>query len=235
MNQLTQSAQLVSMPRPRQNREQRRRQQQKQQRIKRTACVLACTIAAGVIFGSCGTSLQQSGTSAESEPVVESELVAYQTTEAPTVTNYLLDGVIPLPLDTQREIFAACGYSTQRFCMVMAIAKVETGFDTDAVGDGGKSIGMMQINTKAQADRIESLGVTDLTDPVQGASVALDFLDWIAQRLAPECPERTYGTNEIFMAYNMGYAGSQKAIAQGITSTDYSTEVYQNYLEVMGG
>jgi membrane-bound lytic murein transglycosylase MltF len=96
---------------------------------------------------------------------------------------------------------------------------------------------MMQINTTAQADRIEALGVTDLTDPVQGVTVALDFLDWIAQRLAPESPETAYGSDAIFMAYNMGYAGSQKAIAQGITSTDYSTsvrEVYQGYLETMG-
>jgi hypothetical protein len=191
-----------------------------------------------VILGICAASLWLAKATEDVEPVAESALVTFQATGDAEAAVTLLEGIIPLTLDTQSAIFAACGNSAQRFCMAMAIAQVETGFDTTAVGDGGKSIGMMQINTSAQADRIEALGITDLTDPVQGVTVALDFLDWIAQRLAPECPERTYGTDEIFMAYNMGYAGSQKAIDQGITSTDYSTsvrEVYQNYLEVMGG
>lgn len=86
----------------------------------------------------------------------------------------LLD--VPLEAETQRAIFDKCGQDARLFCAVMAISSVEGGFDPQMVGDGGDSIGMMQINTRWHTGRMEALGVTDLADPVQCAAVAIDYL-----------------------------------------------------------
>lgn len=81
-----------------------------------------------------------------------------------------------LDAETQWSIYAECGNNAQLFCTVMAIANHETGYDTNAIGDGGNSIGMMQINTPWHTERLADLGITDLTDPVQSAKVAVSIL-----------------------------------------------------------
>lgn len=111
----------------------------------------------------------------------------------------------------------------------MAIAEHESEFQPDLQGDNGQSIGMMQINTKWHTGRMEALGVTDLTDPVQCAAVAIDYLQELESRYGFE-PE----SEALLMAYNMGPSGARKALNEGRTSTDYSREimtVYQGYLE----
>lgn len=154
--------------------------------------------------------------------------------EAAELSTPLVLASVPLDYDTQTTIWEMCGQNKLLFCTVMAIAQKETRFDTDVIGDNGNSIGMMQINTKWQADRIEALGVTDLTDYRQNVAVALDYIAWIAERLFPEAPELTYGSNALFMAYNSGYAGSQNLRAQGICETEYSAECcdyFQHFME----
>ena len=136
---------------------------------------------------------------------------------------------IPLEAETQWAIYEACEYDPGLFCLVMAIAEHESGFDPETVGDGGSSLGMMQINTRWHTGRMEALGVTDLTDPVQCAAVAVDYLRELEDRYGFE-PE----SEALLMAYNMGPGGARKALKAGRTSTDYSREVmtvYQGYLE----
>ncbi len=145
----------------------------------------------------------------------------------------LLD--IDLDPETQWAIYRESGYDSSLFCTAIAIAHKETGgtFQADAVGDEGGSIGMFQINTKWHLDRMERLGVTDLTDPAQCAAVAIDYLKELADRYGFE-PE----SEALLMAYNMGPGGAKKAIEAGTTSTAYSREVwklYQGYLEEMEG
>lgn len=140
---------------------------------------------------------------------------------------------IPLEAETQWAIFEACEYDPGLFCLVMAIAEHESGFDPETVGDGGSSLGMMQINTRWHTGRMEALGVTDLTDPVQCAAVAIDYLRELEARYGFE-PE----SHELCLAYNMGPSGARKALADGITSNNYSESVlstYQNYLAEIGG
>lgn len=136
---------------------------------------------------------------------------------------------IPLEAETQWAIFEACEYDPGLFSLVMAIAEHESEFQPDLQGDNGQSIGMMQINTKWHTGRMEALGVTDLTDPVQCAAVAIDYLQELESRYGFE-PE----SEALLMAYNMGPSGARKALNEGRTSTDYSREimtVYQGYLE----
>ena len=138
----------------------------------------------------------------------------------------LLD--VPLESETQWAIFEQCGQDTDLFCAVMAIATVESGFDPQMVGDGGDSIGMMQINTRWHTGRMEALGVTDLMDPVQCAAVAIDYLLELEGELSAGP-----GDHELYIGYN---AGPSKA--KRISSTNYSREVitvYQGYLEELEG
>ena len=136
---------------------------------------------------------------------------------------------VALDAETQWAIYEACGYDPGLFSLVMAIAEHESEFKPDLQGDNGQSLGMMQINTRWHTDRMEALGVTDLTDPVQCAAVAIDYLQELESRYGFEAESEA-----LLMAYNMGPSGARKALNEGRTSTDYSREimtVYQGYLE----
>ena len=131
---------------------------------------------------------------------------------------------VPLAAETQWAIFEQCGQDADLFCSVMAIAEVESDFDANLLGDGGDSIGMMQINTRWHTGRMEALGVTDLTDPVQCAAVAIDYLIELEGELSAG-PE----DHKLYIGYNAGPSKAKRT-----SSTNYSQEVitvYQGYLE----
>ena len=52
-----------------------------------------------------------------------------------------------LEAETQWATFELCGQDTDLFCATMAIAYSESRFAANLLGDNGKSVGMMQINT----------------------------------------------------------------------------------------
>ena len=140
---------------------------------------------------------------------------------------------VALDAETQWAIYEACGYDPGLFSLVMAIAEHESEFKPDLQGDNGQSLGMMQINTRWHTDRMEALGVTDLTDPVQCAAVAIDYLQELESRYGFEAESEA-----LLMAYNMGPSGARKALNEGRTSTDDSREimtVYQGYLAELEG
>ena len=140
---------------------------------------------------------------------------------------------VALDAETQWAIYEACGYDPGLFSLVMAIAEHESEFKPDLQGDNGQSLGMMQINTRWHTDRMEALGVTDLTDPVQCAAVAIDYRQELESRYGFEAESEA-----LLMAYNMGPSGARKALNEGRTSTDYSREimtVYQGYLAELEG
>lgn len=58
--------------------------------------------------------------------------------------------------------------------VIQAMCYVESRFKADAENDG--CIGVMQIYEKWHKDRMNRLGVTDLTDPRQNMTVAVDYL-----------------------------------------------------------
>lgn len=95
-------------------------------------------------------------------------------------TPLLLDSV-PLDARTQWSIYELCGGDNSLFAAVMAIANRESHFASDAIGDEGRCVGMMQINYAFHTERIDRLGVTDLLDPVQSAAVAVDYIDELGQ------------------------------------------------------
>ena len=150
----------------------------------------------------------------ESEPVPGAET-------APCLSSINLDA------DTQASIYALCGNDKALFCAVMAIAREETGFNPTASGDSGRCVGMMQINRNFHLERMERLNVTDLTDPVQCAAVAIDYLRELSE---------TFGWVEdhgLYLAYNAGPVGAENLRQAGICSTRYTYEVLRYYREYM--
>ena len=80
--------------------------------------------------------------------------------------------------DLQRYIEEVCREYEVSAALVMAMIEIETQgtFDPETIGDDGDSIGLMQIQPKWHGERMERLGVTDLTDPRQNILVGVDFM-----------------------------------------------------------
>ena len=199
------------------------------------ALLLVLSIGAAMLTAGGGTTDKPSLSPAPTVFLVEpiSSPAEAHSSDAPQVSAPLLD--VDLDPETQWAIYHECGYDNGLFSLAMAIANRETGgtFQDDAVGDGGDSIGLFQVNTRWHTDRMERLGVTDLTDPVQCAAVAIDYLKELSDRYGFE-PE----SEALLMAYNMGPSGANNAIEAGTISTDYSREawaLYQGYLEELEG
>lgn len=185
-----------------------RRRRQRRRRIVRLATTGAvAAIAIGVVFMSAASERSRTPTAPLPSPEATDPVKILES--------------VPLDAQTQSAIFELCGSDPDTFCAIMAIARTESHFDTDAVGDNGVSIGMMQINTRWHTGRMEALGVTDLTDPVQCAAVALDYLRELSEG---------YGfgwitDHDLYMAYNMGPGNARTALNAGTTSSHYSRSV----------
>lgn len=85
---------------------------------------------------------------------------------------------------------------------------VRSGVDPNAVGDGGESIGLMQIQPKHHKKRMEELGIVSLFDPqenvILGCSILSDLYD-------------KYGNYEDALSvYNSGNTEDGKAYAERI-------------------
>ena len=139
---------------------------------------------------------------------------------------------VPLDKATQWSIYELCGDDNELFCAAMAIAYHESRFIPTVIGDNGQSISMMQVNAQWHGERMERLGTTDLTDPIQNAAVAIDYLKELTSDFGWVDGEKVY------IAYNAGCSQASEWIARGVTSTKYSREVLalqQSYLAEMEG
>lgn len=92
--------------------------------------------------------------------------------------------------------------------IVKAIIMEESGGNPNAVGDGGESIGLMQIQPKHHQKRMEELGIVSLFDPqenvILGCSILSDLYD-------------KYGNYEDALSvYNSGNTKDGKTYAERI-------------------
>jgi soluble lytic murein transglycosylase-like protein len=79
--------------------------------------------------------------------------------------------------------------------LALAVVWQETDF-RNVIGDGGDSVGYMQVQKKYHGDRMERLGVTDLFDPYSNFLVGCDYLVELVEK---------YGDIEkALVAYNQG-------------------------------
>lgn len=100
--------------------------------------------------------------------------------------------------------------------IIVAMAWKESTYRADAIGDGGNSYGLCQIQPRWHYSRMQKLGCTDLLDPYQNVTVAIDYLCELLNR---------YGSTEAALtAYNRGsyngtvtnYANTVMAKAEGL-------------------
>ena len=119
---------------------------------------------------------------------------------------------VPLTKQEQAEIQNMAAAAEVPYEMVLAVMEQESGFRADAIGDGGRSIGLMQVQPRWTEVRMARLGVDDLTNPLQNAKTGIAILsDKIAK----------YGDHEkALVAYNAGDVGSA-----GVYSNAYSQSV----------
>lgn len=104
--------------------------------------------------------------------------------------------------------------------LLRAIAKRESNFNTKAVGDGGKSFGVMQVHREtADAVGFEN---QDLTDPVFGIGAGAAYL----KRLRDvEIPASRFTLEGWISAYN---EGSPSYLKRGIFDEEYVAAVKSN-------
>ncbi|MEG1658262.1 MAG: transglycosylase SLT domain-containing protein, partial [Oscillibacter sp.] len=133
------------------------------------------------------------------EPSVSPE--PYVVQEQPT------SSAVPLEPRLQDALKSACDESGVPYTLMLGVMEVETNFQ-NIVGDDGESAGYLQVQEKWHRERMERLGVTDLTEPVGNFRVACDFMGELLLQ---------YGTTDALTFYNSGHAGesgySRKVIA----------------------
>ena len=117
---------------------------------------------------------------------------------------------VPLDGDTQALLHAACEEAGITYELALAVIRKETGFQ-NVMGDNGNSYGYMQIQPRWHEERMERLGVTDLTDPYSNFRVGCDFLAELLSK---------YTLEEALTAYNSGKPGK----------SEYATSV-MNYMD----
>lgn len=131
--------------------------------------------------------------------------------------------IYPVPLDAaiQAHIVSKSGEYGIDHAIIFAMIDRESKCKIDAVGDGGKSIGLMQIQPRWHKERMERLGASDLADPYQNVTVGIDYLAELLEK---------YGDMEMaLVGYNAGPTGAKKQyFDRGVYSSKYSMEVMEN-------
>ena len=124
---------------------------------------------------------------------------------------------VPLPYDVQDHIFTECEKYNISTAIVIALIDRESKFNDFAIGDDGRSFGLMQIKVKCHLQRMIKLNCTNLFDEYQNITVGIDYLSELYNQYGCD-----YG--KALTAYNRGhYSG---------TVTNYAKEILNNAKEV---
>ena len=107
--------------------------------------------------------------------------------------------------------------------LLMAMIEQESSGDPK-VANGAGDTGLLQVNAKWHRDRMEKLGVTDLTDAYSNILVATDYL---AQLFEEEGDDLYL----VLMKYNMKHDRAEELYNSGIYS-EYATTISQRAWEL---
>lgn len=126
--------------------------------------------------------------------------------------------IYPLPLDEDLQLFIIRSCEARHIdpAVVMAMIEKESACDASAVGDGGDSLGLMQIQPKWHSERMKELGCEDLLNPYQNVTVGIDILETLSVTGKP--------IEWVLMAYNGGTKDAYQKEAAGEVSR-YAKEV----------
>ena len=179
---------------------------------------VAVLASAGLIIG--GMVAAQIALAAE-EPIETVEPVAIVIDELPEPETW----DVPLEHDLQLFIADLCEEVNIDPELVLAMIEQESQWDAAAVGDNGRSFGLMQVQERWHKDRMNKLGCDDLLNPYENVVVGIDIL---AEKL-----EKYGDVEKALCAYNAGNAGAEKLyFSKGIYSSEYSRKVVERCQEL---
>ena len=136
---------------------------------------------------------------------------------------------VPLDYDLQVYIIETCEELNIDAGVVMAMIFYESSYQADAIGDGGNSLGLMQIQERWHKERMERLYVDNLLNPYQNVTVGMDIL-------AELLDEYDGNVEMALMAYNAGRSGAEEYwFSKGEYSNDYSQKVTELARLLNGG
>lgn len=125
------------------------------------------------------------------------------------------------------ECQAACRKAAARYgldpYLLMAMVEKESSGDPDVESPDG-DIGLLQVNPKWHLDRMERMGVSDLTDPEGNIMVAADYFRELLNG-------NKQNTALALMKFNMNHARAEELIDRGIIS-EYAQEVMERAYEL---
>ena len=110
--------------------------------------------------------------------------------------------------------------------LVKSVISMESNWNPKAIGDHGRSIGLMQIQPRWHYKRMQKLGVTDLTDPYANILVGVDYL--------AELVLKQKDTALALMVYNMGPRKASELYLKGQISP-YAKEIMSNARQLKSG
>lgn len=145
---------------------------------------------------------QEQETTTEQPTAIVEEVVP-ETVAEPTYK--LCD--IPLSQELQIWLIDYCKDIHINPYMIMAMCERESQYNANAVGDSGRSLGIMQIQPKWHQWRMDKLGLFDWMDATQNIMIGIDILLDL------------YGKNNdtawVLMAYNGGVAYANRHYEAG--------------------
>ena len=118
-----------------------------------------------------------------------------------------------------------CKQNDVPYALVLVLIEHESGYEFDKVGDGGQSMGYMQIYEKWHTDRMKRLSCTDLMNPYQNVRGGIDFLSYLLKK---------YGTiQDELAAYNYGEKGAREHLwNNGVYVYSYNSAIMQRMKEI---
>lgn len=145
----------------------------------------------------------------EPEDAVAQETTAPETTEPVAMVEYDPWEHIPLEADVRAHVVSLCEEKSIAPEIIFAMIWRESRYDADAIGDNGRAFGLLQIHPRWHQDRMDRLGATDLLDPIQNVTVAVDLLD--------ELNRKYNNLTKAIVAYNRGhYDGTITSYAEDV-------------------
>lgn len=171
-------------------------------------------------FALCAYAINTTDAADQKEPAVKIE--TQTATEQPETEPDVYIAECMLSREMQQQVYHICEQQGVPYTLVMAVIKQESNFDDQAVGDGGNSVGLMQIQERWYSGLMEELGVNSLYLPLDNVKVGTAILKGYF--------EESNNTYYVLMKYNGGAAYANRMIEAGQIS-DYALEIVEQAAE----
>lgn len=145
--------------------------------------------------------IEQSTLSAEVVPIVSKPEKPAQKRVEKERNTYFRDD-IPLGVFEQRLLYSAAEEFGVPYTLALAVVERETNY-RNITGDGGDSIGYMQVQPRWHSERMEEIGAYDLTDPKDNFRTGCSYLGELLSKYDGD------ETNAL-TAYNSGKGGTSR-------------------------